>query len=255
MKTSKSARKSAINPKAKANDSSKLISLLALATGAVAMPQTSHADIIYTDLSANPAHVGFGAGTSSSYTFSGLPGTAQFGFQVHQQTVTTTTTMYGVSTNQRHGRTVTAGHVSGPVHAGAQGANAGYAVPLPKDAAWDSNLVLYYNVIVGFETTNKQVPGANYDHQYLGWVFEDTTQGNMLLYGWVEVGVTLGKYPSDMNVTIYGYAYDNTGAQITMGALPVPEPAPMGILALGALALGAKGVRAWRRNRPAASKS
>ena len=39
------------------NDSTKLISLLALAAGAIAMPQTGSADIIYTDLGGSPATV------------------------------------------------------------------------------------------------------------------------------------------------------------------------------------------------------
>src|SRR5437870_1910235 len=59
-------------------DSSKLMSVLALATGALAMPQTSNADIIFTDLSANPPTI---AGTNtSSFLIENLPGTARLGF-------------------------------------------------------------------------------------------------------------------------------------------------------------------------------
>jgi len=47
-------------------------------------------------------------------------------------------------------------------------------------------------------------------------------------------------------VTIYQWAFDNTGAKIVMGA-GVPEPAPMSIVAFAAMALGAKGMRSWRR--------
>src|SRR5437899_2241243 len=61
-------------------DSAKLLSLLALAAGAVAMPQTSNADIVYTDLTANPIHVYPGGG---SYVINNLPGTAQIGFNTH----------------------------------------------------------------------------------------------------------------------------------------------------------------------------
>src|SRR5579862_781214 len=60
---------------------SKLMSLLALAAGAVAMPQASNADIIFTDLSANPFSV-LGINTSS-FLIDNLPGTAQLGFQGH----------------------------------------------------------------------------------------------------------------------------------------------------------------------------
>ena len=60
------------------NDSTKLISLLALAAGAIAMPQTGIADIIYTDLGGSPATVGYGAG-SAEYQVN-IPGTATFKF-------------------------------------------------------------------------------------------------------------------------------------------------------------------------------
>src|SRR5258707_5861684 len=61
------------------SDPSKLVSLLALATGAATMPQTSDADIIFTDLSTNGIVVGNGA--SASYILNNLPGIARFGFQ------------------------------------------------------------------------------------------------------------------------------------------------------------------------------
>src|SRR5437016_7026650 len=53
-------------------DSSKLLSLLTLAAGAVAMPQTSKADIIVTDLSAHPVTVV--GNTNSSFLIDNLPG-------------------------------------------------------------------------------------------------------------------------------------------------------------------------------------
>src|SRR6185436_3435302 len=70
------------------NESAKLASLLALAAGAVALPQSSNADIIFTDLSANPIQVGF-LGGGSSYNLV-LPGSVLFGFQRYEQTVQTT---------------------------------------------------------------------------------------------------------------------------------------------------------------------
>src|SRR5262245_45128755 len=72
------------------SDTTKLASLLALAAGAVAMPQSSQADIIYTDLNSNPAQVGF-LGGSNTFNLT-LPGGAKFGFKRFEQTVTTTIT-------------------------------------------------------------------------------------------------------------------------------------------------------------------
>ena len=60
-------------------------------------------------------------------------------------------------------------------------------------------------------------------------------------------------YPTGPNVTIWGYAYDNTGAQLTMGS--VPEPGSAAVLAVGALMLGARGLRNWRHHRETAGKS
>src|SRR6516225_7854774 len=58
-------------------DSSKLVSLLALAAGAVAMPETGNANIVYNDLSGNPGMVNF---LNPAYGIA-LPGGALLGFQ------------------------------------------------------------------------------------------------------------------------------------------------------------------------------
>ena len=66
------------------NDSTKLVSLLALAAGAIAMPQTGSADIIYTDLGASPATVNY----TGEYQVA-IPGTADFRFKGRVSVVTT----------------------------------------------------------------------------------------------------------------------------------------------------------------------
>lgn len=237
----------------KRSDSVKLVSLLALAGGAAAMPQVSNADIIVTDLGNAPAHVGFSGGDSASFLFT-TPGAANqhAGFVTHEHSQYTSA--YSVFT--RVYRTVTLGRQGGALQIGAQAAVAnGRVSPQAAGAPWNNNasVTLLYNATVGVATTYGHVPANGYNHLYLAWVFQDTTQlGDPLLYGWVEVGLTIGNNLGP-SVTIYRYAYDNTGAPITMGA--VPEPAPMAFLALGALTLGAKGVRNWRRNRPATHKA
>src|SRR5207248_2372535 len=64
------------------SDSSKLVSLLALAAGAVAMPQSSNADIIFTDVSTDPGNT-VGVGSASSFLINHLPGTARIAFGFH----------------------------------------------------------------------------------------------------------------------------------------------------------------------------
>ncbi|MGC3960529.1 MAG: hypothetical protein QM813_22140 [Verrucomicrobiota bacterium] len=68
-------------------DTTKLASLLALAAGAVALPQSGHADIIYTDRTSTPVTVGYSGVDQFLFT---LPGTANFGFARNQGTFTTT---------------------------------------------------------------------------------------------------------------------------------------------------------------------
>ncbi len=256
MKIKDVAASPVVGSKARVNDSSKLVSLLALAAGALAMPQTSHADIIYTDLSSNPAQVGFAGGDSSSFNFSGLPGGVQFGFQNRTRTVITSNT-YFMLTHTHIIHSVSVGHRGGPI-AGIEATVNGFVAPQPNGAGWPTSIGshLYYGAAVGYASNyGQQNPSSGYNQQYLRWVFQDATQGNALRYGWVEISLAVGAYPGGPHVTILGYAYDDQGNQIPMGATPVPEPAPIGILALGALALGAKGLRAWRRNRVAVCKS
>jgi len=86
-----------------------------------------------------------------------------------------------------------------------------------------------------------------YDHEYLPFRFKDSTQANAFRYGWAEVSLFNGNLSSTEGpeVTIFRYAYDTSGNQLPTGQ--VPEPNSISLLALGALALGAKGVRSWKR--------
>jgi hypothetical protein len=220
---------------------------LALATGAMAIPQTGNADIIYTDLSSSPALVGYSG--SAEWIFN-LPGTVHFGLVRQQNTVTTT-----IGSLTFKYRTVVAGDVGTALQAPGkiQGDANVFAVPLGFGAAWDQGLGLFYNVAVGTGGEAGHRPANGYDHQYLAWQFSDSTQGGAVRHGWMEIGLSVVNYPTGPNVTLYGYAYDNTGAKPSMGQ--VPEPTPMGLLVLGAMTLGSRGLRAWRQRRDAARKA
>jgi hypothetical protein len=230
------------------NDSSKLISLLALAAGAAAMPQTGHADIIYTDLSSSPVLVGYGGGTDAYQVV--IPGTAIFKFERRQGTAQTG--LGGLTYNYRTVRAGDFGPITTPpVKMQGLASPNGFAAPQNFGAAWDQGLNLFYKVNIGTATDlGAKTPSTSYDNKYLAWQFADSTSGNAIRFGWMEVSFqSRGYNAGGPLVTILRYGWDNTGAQPTMGQLPVPEPSSAAIVALGAMALGARGVRTWRQKR------
>jgi hypothetical protein len=86
-------------------------------------------------------------------------------------------------------------------------------------------------------------------------LFEFTDGGNTL-YGWIQLsysvdGFSLGPDPAfGPDLIIHSWAYDDSGQ--TIAAAYVPEPGTASSLSLAALALGAVGLRKWRKARPAA---
>ena len=88
---------------------------------------------------------------------------------------------------------------------------------------------------------------ATYDQEYLAISF--TPSNSIPFYGWIELSLSNTGTNGQPDTILFGYAWDNTGAKITMGETPTPEPSSPALLALGALALGARGIRKWRRER------
>lgn len=82
---------------------------------------------------------------------------------------------------------------------------------------------------------------------YLGVKFTNESTG-AVDYGYVHLRTTSA---TGFPATILDYAYENTGAAITIGA--VPEPTTNVALGLGALALGAVSVRRMRQRKQAAA--
>ena len=132
MKNKKPTPTAAVDSPDLPTDTNKLVSLLALATGAVVMPQTGTADIIYTDLSSGPVLVGY-AGSIDSFLFN-LPGTAKFGFERKERVAVTQP--YQVDTLNY--RTVIAGNLATGLAAAAkiQGLVTKFAAPQQYAAAW-----------------------------------------------------------------------------------------------------------------------
>jgi hypothetical protein len=219
-------------------DRSKLMALLAMATGALALPQASDAGIIFTDLSANPISI-FGT-NNSTFLIDTLPGTAQLGFCGHSiVSPPMMLTTHSVRASQRGGYVRLKTDAAGFVALAGPGLN------------WDQIIgVSSVNGTAAIAKQGSHLPDS-FDHMYMVFKFKDSTlpPTNNLHYGWIDLGLVNGN-GAIPEVKIFGYAYDDTGAQIQTSV--VPEPAPMALLALGALTLGVKGLRAWRRQRVAA---
>lgn len=219
-------------------DSSKLVSLLALAAGAVTMPETGNANIVYNDLGANPGIVNF---LNSTYAIS-LPGGALLGFQQSHHGATNLTST----------RRIVVGKAAGYVQLKTNNLFFAVHVPATQQVEWNQIQGVTATVgKMGEATYLTARPSTGYDHDYLPFEFKDATQGNALRYGWVDISLSnsdlqTGQGPA---LTIWRYAFDDTGAQIFMGQTAVPEPASTSLMALGAMALGARGVRAWRKRK------
>jgi hypothetical protein len=215
------------------SDHAKLISLLALAAGATAMPQTARADIIFSSQGATVSYDGL-----RSFNLNNLPGTAVLGFQAHKIGSSFVTSV----------RSVTGGQKGGYVR-------------MKPALLYQS---MKWNQVAGTPATGLLFGSAKYSAHtpdaingaYVLIEFMDSTHGNAMRYGWVQISLVNGDtggisdYPQ---LTVDDWAYDTTGAQL--GAGVVPEPSSSALLILGALALGAKGVRSWRRDRPDNSRS
>lgn len=97
---------------------------------------------------------------------------------------------------------------------------------------------------IGGAATNFFRPGGGTDvglqmnlnssNNLLGFRFTNEAAANQVQFGWVRLqfGATAGQR------SIVEYAYDNAGASVEAGV--VPEPASLGLLALGAMGLVAR---------------
>jgi hypothetical protein len=100
---------------------------------------------------------------------------------------------------------------------------------------------------------------ANFTDKYA--MFRFVTGASTYDYGWLElsytVSVAFSSPNNDPELIVVAWAYDTTANQkITAGEIPTvdstPEPGTLESTGLAALALGAAGLRRWRKARPGA---
>jgi hypothetical protein len=89
--------------------------------------------------------------------------------------------------------------------------------------------------VVGFTSGTPEIIGYSFYH------------GGNTCYGWASITITenSGHFGT---ITINEWAYEDSGSAITVGAVPEPAQTAVG---LGALALGAAGLRRWRKAKAA----
>lgn len=221
-------------------EAAKLTSLLALAAGAVALPQTGQADIIFTSLGPTGYSVGFAAQETLQFV---VPGTANVGIQRRSHVTYTSPGSMTINT-----RLIVAGDLGGGAGGGINGNE--IAMNAPLGAAWDFAPHLLNLMAASANDVAGQTPANGFDHQYYAWSFNDSTQGGAARYGWAEVSLAMAGYNAGgPTLTIWGYAYDDSGLKPNMGQMTIPEPTSAALLALGAMAFGARGVRKWRQTR------
>jgi PEP-CTERM motif len=136
--------------------------------------------------------------------------------------------------------------------------NSGYIVNFPGGSSPDLVDNLPLGSVIGpapflwaesrhSETTGATAFNLNSEGNYVGFHFLNEITG-LTNYGWLQVH--LGESFTDPSRSIIGYAYENSGGAIFSGPLdPMPEPSTYALL--GITALGALGVRAWRRHKAA----
>ncbi len=222
-------------------------SLSALTAGALAVaPGDAQAAVIYTALP-NPV---VGPDGVASYSIN-LPGTAVLSATFQHFTVTSIGQRWAAYLRQGAGTVaikdvdVTTTNIEHVLIVDA-GKNWGTGVPGAADATVGvASRVTSYGS--GFFYGN-----GPFDHKYALFSFDN---GGTTNYGWLELSLAVDP-ATGPNVTLEGWAYEDSGRFInagdTTGAGAVPEPSSFALLGLGALALGATGVRRWRKARKAA---
>jgi hypothetical protein len=133
-------------------------------------------------------------------------------------------------------------------------------------ARWSPGLAADSSMLVGGRTWGTRpilsstfVSGTGHGSFQNRFALFKFDQGGQTLFGWMQLSFSVSsQFGADPafgpELTIHDFAYDDSGALIDAGqtTATVPEPSTAVSTGLAALALGAAGLRSWRRNRKAA---
>lgn len=228
---------------------------------------------------ATPVTVGFAAGDvkGTSFTFKAFSDTFKFGFSRYfgangfgTGVKFRSVTAFGSALNPSNTFRFATTYFQIPKHSGSipglKVFNPGSAWTLPATSGFFSVLPVGARFWKGTSASNTHFVFGNgsFSHEFALFAFGPASAPG---YGWVDLsfsitdafGPSCGPGPrcGDTNhlgpeLTIWGYAYDDSGNALGAGSLTsMPEPDTFAATGLAALALGAAGMRRWRRKRPA----
>jgi hypothetical protein len=203
----------------------------ALAGTAAAVPSANAAIVTFNTPIVVPATLaGVYINLATGVVGSSAAGTTGWDFNPYLVTATTALGFYWAPT-------LAGGLRGGGVTATSGGTS--YSVLTPGAAVSSSSF--FSSAIQG--TAPNYTTGSTGD-KILGFRFVNEATG-IMNFGYMVISTTAGNgFPA----TIRGWSYENTGAAITV----VPEPSTTALLTVAGIALGALGVRKWRRQATAA---
>jgi hypothetical protein len=235
-----------------------LLTHLTLAGAAALAGSSANAQIVLTNVNVD---VGYGPGASDSFT-SSLPGISQFIIFRRPSSFNT--------------HSISLLHPSETGYLRVKSAQTTNGLPeiikSPLGARWNgiegrtTDRAGFASVFSSTDSGAHQRGYSPFTDGYFAFEFQDTTNNNQLDFGYIKASLTDDTF-AGLNLHISSYAFDASGEQIRMGALPtgvtppsgVPEPSSaVALAALSALSLGAVGVRrmkALRANRQEANRS
>lgn len=124
----------------------------------------------------------------------------------------------------------------------------------PTAPVWNSSTLrakrsAYGHTLNGAPTSRSTVLKDRIGEFFLLFQFNPT--GSQVDYGWLRLNGLVGCGCNFLDTEVVDFAYDNSGALIATDQ--GPEPATMLPTGLAALALGATGMRRWRKTRKQAA--